>query len=146
MGLNSSLLTPLRIGDVGPDVVVEIPTFVLVNGDVHGGEFMVDIFGAAVGEGHAAAGDDESAEETGGDVAKFVAVGMVEPEDGAGIVGAGTGAVRNLPDVGVGELRARCSRPLHPCRRCRRCSRRLQNPFDRVRRGDACRRDVWRCS
>ncbi len=63
---------------------------------------MVDIYGPAIGKRHAAAGDHNDAEKAGGYVAQFVAMRVVQPEDGTGVVGTGSGAIGNLPGVGVG--------------------------------------------
>ncbi len=98
-----TLVYSLWVGSVFADVVVEIPTFVLINGDEHGYELMVDIVGAAVRAGHAPAGDDETSDQAGGDVPQFVAMGMVEPEQRVGIAGTWGGSFGNLPDVLVGS-------------------------------------------
>ncbi len=89
------------IGNVGLDVVVEIPALVFVEGDEDGDELLVHVLGMTVGPGHAAAGDDDAAEQSRGHVAQLVAVGVVEPEERAWIVGAGSGAIGDGPDVGV---------------------------------------------
>src|SRR5262249_52948605 len=71
------LLDSLGIGGVIANVVVEIPAFVFVDRDIHGNEFTVDVFGRAVWTGHAAARDHEAAEQSGGNVAQLIAVGVV---------------------------------------------------------------------
>jgi hypothetical protein len=79
MGLG--VIHALGIGGVVPNVVVEIPTLVFVQRDEDGNELVGDILRAAIGKRHAAAGDDDDAKEAGGDIAKFIGVRVVEPEN-----------------------------------------------------------------
>src|SRR6266849_3486688 len=97
------LVHGLRLGGVSLDVMVQIPTVVFVDDEERSHKLAVNILGSSIGAGHTFTGDDNRADESGVGIVTFEVVGMIEPDNGTGIVGSWSGALRHFPDIGVGS-------------------------------------------
>ena len=93
----------LGIGSVGLDIVVEIPTGVLVENHVEIDELAIHIFRLAIGPGHAARGDDDGADQTALHAPHSRASGRARPANWDRRARAR--ALRHLPGVDVGLSR-----------------------------------------
>lgn len=75
------IVVALRIGHGSFHVFVEIPTLVFVDRNHHGHKLTVDLHGMPVIAGFSSRRYDACSEQAGGDIAHFVDVGVMEPDD-----------------------------------------------------------------
>lgn len=94
-----------RVSRVRANIVIELPAFVLIDGDEYGNEFLVHVLRAAARARHAAPRDGDAAEQARGHVAELVRMRVIEPEYGARIVRSGAGTLRDFPDIDVRAAR-----------------------------------------
>src|SRR5437870_1573064 len=81
--------------------MVQIPTVVFVDDEERSHKLAVNILGSSIGAGHTFAGDDNRADESGVGIVTFEVVGMIEPDDGTGIVGSWSRTLGHFPAVGM---------------------------------------------
>src|SRR5207247_7462213 len=80
-GVAIELVHGLRLGGVGLNIVVEVPTVVFVDDEVGRDKFAVNILGSTIGTSHALLGNDDGSNESCVGVMSFVIVVVIQPLD-----------------------------------------------------------------
>src|SRR5262249_53380512 len=88
----------VRTGDVGGNVLLQVPTLVLVERREERDDLAVDVFGRAVGVCLASPRHDDGSYQARGDVSVFAGVRGIHPHGRTGIV-LRPGQLRNVPLV-----------------------------------------------
>src|SRR5438552_3889 len=74
----------LRLGGVGLNVVVEIPTVVFVDDEIGRHKFAVNILRSTIGTSHALLGDDDGSNESGVSIMTLEIMRVIKPNNRAG--------------------------------------------------------------